>query len=149
MKKTIIATVAATAVMFSLAGLFNGVLAREFLINNVDQSLLRMPTNLMLVASGYLLLALLMTLLYPRLVRVGGTPAIKGLLFGIGAGIFWVMPYSLVLFGVYKFPYIAIPLDFAWAIVEQGMGGLVIGLTLWKRSIEIKISRLDLVFLQE
>ena len=128
MKKTIIATVAATAVMFSLAGLFNGVLAREFLINNVDQSLLRMPTNLMLVASGYLLLALLMTLLYPRLVRVGGTPAIKGLLFGIGAGIFWVMPYSLVLFGVYKFPYIAIPLDFAWAIVEQGMGGLVIGL---------------------
>lgn len=40
MKKTIIATVAATAVMFSLAGLFNGVLAREFLINNVDQSLL-------------------------------------------------------------------------------------------------------------
>lgn len=128
MKKTIIATVAATAVMFSLAGLFNGVLAREFLINNVDQSLLRMPTNLMLVASGYLLLALLMTLLYPRLVRVGGTPAIKGLLFGIGAGICWVMPYSLVLFGVYKFPYIAIPLDFAWAIVEQGMGGLVIGL---------------------
>ena len=128
MKKTIIATVSATAVMFSLAGLFNGVLAREFLINNVDQSLLRMPTNLMLVASGYLLLALLMTLLYPRLVRVGGTPAIKGLLFGIGAGIFWVMPYSLVLFGVYKFPYIAIPLDFAWAIVEQGMGGLVIGL---------------------
>ena len=38
------------------------------------------------------------------------------------------MPYTLVLFGVYKFPYAALPMDFAWAFVEQGMGGLVIGL---------------------
>jgi hypothetical protein len=38
------------------------------------------------------------------------------------------MPYSLVLFGVYSFHYVALPLDFAWALVEQGVGGLVIGL---------------------
>jgi len=38
------------------------------------------------------------------------------------------MPYSLVLFGVYKFPYAALPLDFAWALIEQGVGGLLIGL---------------------
>jgi len=114
--------------MFSLAGLFNGVLARDFLVNNVDQSLLRTPTNLMMVASGYFVLSLLMVLLYPRLIRAGGSPAMKGLFFGMRAGICWLMPYSLVLFGVYKFPYIALPMDIAWALIEQGIGGLVIGL---------------------
>ena len=44
------------------------------------------------------------------------------------------MPYSLVLFGVYRFPYVALTLDFAWALVEQGMGGLVIGLIHGKRA---------------
>jgi hypothetical protein len=67
-------------------------------------------------------------LLYQRLVRVSGSPAVSGLRFGLLAGICWLMPYSLVLFGVYKFPYAALPLDFAWALVEQGIGGLVIGL---------------------
>jgi hypothetical protein len=132
MKKFIISVVAATTVMFSLAGLFNGVLAREFLVSNVDQTLLRAPANLILVAAGYFVLSLLMALLYPRLLRAGGSPAINGLLFGMGAGVCWLMPYSLVLFGVYKFPYIALPLDFAWALVEQGIGGLVIGLVYGK-----------------
>jgi hypothetical protein len=134
MKKIIFAIAASTTVMFSLAGLFNGVLAREFLVNNVDQTLLRTPTNLMMVAAGYFVLSILMALLYPKLVRAGGSPAMNGLLFGMGAGVCWLMPYSLVLFGVYKFPYIALPLDFAWALVEQGMGGLVIGLIYGKEN---------------
>lgn len=136
MKKIIIAVVAATTVMFSLAGLFNGVLAREFLVNHVDQTFLRTPTNLILVAAGYFLLSIVMALLYPRLVRAAGSPAINGLLFGMGAGVCWLMPYSLVLFGVYKFPYLALPLDFAWALVEQGLGGLVIGLVYGKSYIK-------------
>lgn len=128
MKKLLFATVAATAVMFALAGLYTGVLADEFIVNNVDAALLRSPPNLMLVASGYFLLALLMALLFPRLGRLSKSPAISGLCFGLAAGVCWLMPYSLVLFGVYKFPYVALPLDFAWALVEQGIGGLVIGL---------------------
>ena len=128
MKKTLFATIAASVVMFSLAGLFTGVLAHEFIANHVDPTLLRTPPNLTLVAFGYFVLALLMALLYPRLVRVSGSPAMSGLRFGLVAGVCWLMPYSLVLFGVYKFPYVALPLDFAWALVEQGIGGLVIGL---------------------
>jgi hypothetical protein len=45
------------------------------------------------------------------------------------------MPYSLVLFGVYNFPYAVLPLDFAWAMVEQSMGGLVIGLIYGKANV--------------
>ena len=114
--------------MFSLAGLYTGVLAHEFIASHVDPTLLRIPPNLTLVAFGYFVLALLMALLYPRLVHVSGSPAMSGLRFGLVAGVCWLMPYSLVLFGVYKFPYVALPLDFAWALVEQGIGGLVIGL---------------------
>ena len=133
MKKTIFAVIAASAVMFSLAGFYTGVLARQFIAVHVDQALLRTPPNLVLVFFGYFVLALLMALLYARFVQVTGSPAWAGLRFGIMAAVCWLMPYSLVLFGVYKFPYVALPLDFAWALVEQGMGGLVIGLILGKR----------------
>ena len=54
----------------------------------------------------------------------------SGLRFGLVAGVCWLMPYNLVLFGAYKFPYVALPFYFAWALVEQGIGGLVIGLSM-------------------
>ena len=133
MKKTIFAVIAASAVMFSLAGFYTGVLARQFIAVHVDQALLRTPPNLVLVFFGYFVLALLMAVLYARFVRVTGSPAWAGLRFGLMAAVCWLMPYSLVLFGVYRFPYVALPLDFAWALVEQGMGGLVIGLIHGKR----------------
>jgi hypothetical protein len=126
MKKTILAGIAASLVMFSLAGLYTGVLARSFIANHVDSTMLRQPANLALVYGGYLLLALLMAWLYPRLASPGRSTLRNGLLFGICSAVFWLMPYSLVLFGVYRFPYTALPLDFAWAVVEQGAGGIVI-----------------------
>ena len=128
MKRTIFAVIAASVTMFSLAGLYTGVLAREFIATHVDQSIMRTPPNLILVFFGYVVLALLMAILYRRLVRVNGSPAWTGLRFGMAAAVCWLMPYSLVLFGVYKFPYVVLPLDFVWAFVEQGAGGLVIGL---------------------
>lgn len=128
MKRTIFAVIAAAAVMFSLAGLYTGVLARQFIASHLDPALMRTPPNLILVFFGYLVLALLMALLYRRLVRGDGSPAWLGLRFGLVAAVCWLMPYSLVLFGVYNFPYVVLPMDFAWAFVEQGAGGLVIGL---------------------
>jgi hypothetical protein len=128
MIRTIFAVLAASVGMFSLAGLYTGVLARDFIAKNVDQALMRAPPNLILVFFGYLVLALLMAILYRRLVRVDGSPAWSGLRFGMVTAVCWLMPYSLVLFGVYKFPYVVLPLDFVWALVEQGVGGLVIGL---------------------
>ena len=137
MKRTVFAVIAASVVMFSLAGLYTGVLARAFIASHVDQSLLRTPPNLILVFFGYVVLALLMSVLYSRLVRVTGSPAWSGLRFGVVAGVCWLMPYSLVLFGVYKFPYVALPLDFGWALLEQGIGGLVIGLIYGKSSRDV------------
>jgi len=128
MIKTLMAGIAASLVMFSLAGLYTGVLVRSFIATHVDPVLLRAPTNLALVYCGYLLLALLMAWLYPRFVRSVSSPLRAGLVFGIGTAVVWLMPYSLVLFGVYRFPYAAMPLDFAWALVEQSAGGIVVAI---------------------
>ena len=137
MKRTVFAVIAASVAMFSLAGLYTGVLARAFIASHVDQALLRTPPNLVLVFVGYVALALLMSVSYTRLVRVTGSPAWSGLRFGMVAAVCWLMPYSLVLFGVYRFPYVALPLDFAWALLEQGIGGLVIGLIYGKSSSDV------------
>jgi hypothetical protein len=137
MKKTIFATIAASVAMFSLAGLYTGVLAREFIATHLNPALLRSPPNLVLVFFGYVVLALLMSVLYRRLVHVNGSPAWCGVRFGMAAAVCWLMPYSLVLFGVYNFPYTVLPLDFAWALVEQGIGGLVIGLIYGKANADV------------
>jgi hypothetical protein len=127
------AAIVASLVMFSLAGLYTGVLAREFIATHVDPGMLRNPPNLLLVYCGYLLLASLMSYLYARTVRLVSAPAVSGLRFGLISAIVWFMPYSLVIFGVYNFPYLALPVDFAWASVEQGLGGMIIGLIQGKR----------------
>jgi hypothetical protein len=113
-------------VMFSLAGLYTGVLAREFIASHVDSALLRAPANLMLVFAGYAVLAALMSVLYVKLGPFSSSRVWSGLLFGWLVAVLWLMPYSMVLFGVYQFPYAALPLDFAWALVEQGVGGVII-----------------------
>jgi uncharacterized membrane protein YidH (DUF202 family) len=127
MIRTILAIIAAAVAMFSLAGLYTGVLARSFIEANVDKALMRSPPNLFLVFFGYLVLAVLMAVIYQRYVRLNGSPAWNGLRFGMATAVCWLMPYSLVLFGVYNFPYIVLPLDFVWALIEQGVGGLIIG----------------------
>lgn len=135
MKRIVLAALAALAAalaMFSLAGLYTGVLARAFIASHVDPAMLRPSPNLALTFAGYALLALLMTLLYARLIPVMRSPAWDGVRFGMISGICWLMPYSLVLFGVYRFPYVVLPMDFAWALIEQGVGGLIIGLVLGK-----------------
>ena len=128
MMRTIFAVIAAAAIMFGLAGLWTGVLLRDFIAANINSTMLRTPPNLILVFFGYAVLAVLMALIYRKVVPVTASPARSGLCFGLISAVYWLMPYSLVLFGVYNFPYVVLPLDFAWALLEQGIGGLVIGL---------------------
>lgn len=127
MKLILLAVVASALAMFSLAGLFTGVLAHDFIAQNLAGPALRNPPNLPLVFAGYVLLALCMTLVHRRLFH--GTPPTTWVnaRFGMLAGVVWLMPYSLVLFGIYAFPYVALALDFSWALVEQGLGGVIIG----------------------
>jgi hypothetical protein len=132
MKRFAFAAILSCLVMFSLAGLYTGVLAREFITSHVDPSLLRTPPNLLLIVVGYFVLGLLMAWIYPRVVHNVISPVLSGFRFGIMVAVCWLIPYSLVLFGAYNFPYLALPLDFGWAFVEQGIGGAIIGLAYGK-----------------
>jgi hypothetical protein len=134
MKKTIISILASALIMFSLAGLFTGVLAKSFIEHNVDKTLLRLPPNLLMTFAGYFFLATLMALTYQRFVKIVINPTKSGLILGASFAVLWFMPYTLVLFSVYRFPYAALAIDLPWAFVEQGLGGLVIGLIQGRRS---------------
>ena len=134
MFRLVIATSISALLMFSLAGLYPGVLARSFIAEHVEAGLLRTPPNLAVVFLGYIFLAGIMSALYRRLGPFSSTRIWSGLKFGLVVAVLWVMPYSIVLFGVYRFPYAALPLDFAWALIEQGVGGVVIALVYgWRR----------------
>lgn len=125
MRKLLLSWIGAFTVMFLLAGLFNGVIIRDFVASNIPAELLRTPSDMRLVLLGYAVLALLMAWIYPRVVL---TPSVlSGIAFGAVAGICWLLPYALVLHGVYRFPTVALFTDPAWALIEQGLGGLVIG----------------------
>jgi hypothetical protein len=45
MKRTVLAVMAASVLMFSLAGLYTAVVARAFIAAHVDQTLLRTPRS--------------------------------------------------------------------------------------------------------
>lgn len=132
MKKSLLAAAVSAFLMFGLAGIYTRLLAHDFIQTEVAPALLRAPANLALVFAGYLGLALLMTSIYQRTLGQRPSSAWSGWCFGMVSAVCWMMPYSLVLFGVYAFPYAALPMDFGWALLEQGTGGLVIGLILNK-----------------
>ncbi|WP_426103073.1 hypothetical protein [Massilia sp. TSP1-1-2] len=133
MKPILLAVAVSALAMFSLAGLYTGVLAHAFIAQHLAGPALRTPPNLPLVFAGYVFLALCMTLVHRRLFYGTRPTTWTNARFGMLAGVGWLMPYSLVLFGVYAFPYLALPLDFCWALVEQGLGGVIIGAILGRR----------------
>ena len=128
MKIKFISLVLAFLVMFVLAGLFNGLVVNQFVNENIDTAMRLESPNLALIALGYALLALLMTLIYPRVVSQPSYSFRSGFLFGMVAGIVWLLPQALVLHGSYRFPALGLLIDPAWALLEQGIGGAIIGM---------------------
>ena len=133
MTRIVLSILAAAAAMFSLAGLLTGVLAKGFIASYVDPAMLRQPPDLAVTFVGYLLLASLMAWTYRRFVPVAAQPFTSGLKLGLFFAVAWLMPYSVVLFSVYAFPYQALAVDLPWALVEQGAGGVVMALIQGRR----------------
>ena len=128
MKVVIVSSLVSFLAMFVLAGLFNGLVINELVTDNIDPAMLLDSPDLAMIVLGYALLALLMTRIYPRVVSRASYSVRSGFLFGMVAGIFWLLPYALVLHGVYRFPLLGLLIDPAWALLEQGIGGAIVGL---------------------
>ena len=128
-KKMVIALFASFIVMFLLAGLWHMVIMADLYSGpkTLEEPMLHF------IALGYFVLALIMTYIYPKGYK-GGKPVIEGLKFGILMGLLWILPLNLVLYGVMGGSGTVIIVDVIWHVVEQGIGGIVIGLVYGSQS---------------
>jgi hypothetical protein len=67
-----------------------------------------------------------MAYMYP-LVCEGGRPIIEGLRFGMVIGVLWVFPHELAMAGAHGDSISYVFENAAWHLVEQGVGGIIIG----------------------
>lgn len=109
--------------MWLLAGLWHKILMVQFY--TVETHASHEGTGIIFLA--YLVLGLLMAYMYP-LGYKGGRPWIEGLRFGILIGILWVFPHELAMAGAHSGPLAYVFKNAAWHIVEQGTGGIIVGL---------------------
>lgn len=122
-KKLALATLAGGAAMWLLAGLWHKLIMAQFYAHETEAT--HEGTGIILVA--YLVLGVLMAYMYP-LGYKGGRPAVEGLRFGIVIGLLWVFPHELAMAGAHGESILYVLKNAAWHVVEQGVGGIVVGL---------------------
>ncbi len=84
-----------------------------------------------LIVVGYLVLTIIMAYMC-RVADRGGRPGVEGLKLGLLIGLLWVTPHALVRAGAHSHgaatDYGYLLINGAWHLVEQGAGGVVMGL---------------------
>ncbi len=121
--KPVIATLACGVGMWVVAGLWHNLIMPALY---KDTHATHEGIGIMFVA--YIVLALIMTYMY-LLCYKGGKPVLEGLRFGIIIGILWVFPHELAMTGAHDGKSIIYVFKNAgWHMVEQGIGGIIIGL---------------------
>jgi hypothetical protein len=131
-KKWFLGGLAGFAVMFALSGLWYMVLMSKF-YRAQDQGIMREQFNFLFLVLGYIVLAFLMSLIYPIGYK-GGSLVKEGLRFGVLIGLVVWLTANLTLHGVLNNTLASALVDSVWHIVEQGIGGIVIALVYGKSS---------------
>lgn len=123
-QKILLSTIGAGVVMFLLAGLWHGALMSDLYASDLNQT----EPSMYLIGGSYLVLALLMSYMYPK--GIEGTNKIaNGIKFGIVIGLLWVLPHSLIMHAVMEGSTLRVVfIDVVWHAVEQACGGVVIAL---------------------
>ena len=124
--RLVLATVAAMSAMAILAGLWHTWIMAEFYAENTTVAREQPLVGFLLL--GHFVLALLMSYVYPRGAS-GRSPVSEGARFGAVMGLIYVLPHGLILHAVQGTSTATLLLvDAIWHVVEQGVGGVVIGL---------------------
>jgi len=124
-KKFSMADVGGFLAMFILGSLWHPLLMKNFYSKYGGDSMLAEP-NLLFIILGVLILAVLMAYMYPQGYK-GGSPLKEGLRFGVVIGLLWVLPFNIIMVGVMGTAKTLVLVDTLWHLVEQGVGGIVIG----------------------
>jgi hypothetical protein len=121
-KKLLSSTLTSGFGMWIVAGIWHNLI-RANLYESVNAN--HEGIGLLLVA--YCVLALLMSYMYP-LGYKGGKPILEGLRFGIVIGILWVFPHELAMAVTHGDSILYVLENGAWHMIEQGIGGIIVGL---------------------
>lgn len=124
-RKLVLGAPAVFVVMFGLSWVWHEALMAD-LYRSTPLEPMRDSPLIASIAGGYALLSLVMAWMYPKGYE-GGRPWIEGLTFGAVIGILWILPFQLVLYGVMEGPLGMVAVDAGWHVIEQGLGGLVLG----------------------
>jgi hypothetical protein len=111
-------------VMSFLSWLWHRVILGNFYMENLSSSL--PEPNALFVLLGFLILAVLMAYIYPHGYK-GGSALKEGLRFGVIIGLLWFLPFNVLMIGVVGKSGTLVVVDGLWRLVEQGIGGIVIG----------------------
>jgi len=125
-KKWFLAGLVGFVVMFILSGLWYMLIMDAFYREQVG-ALMREQYNFIFIVLGYLVMAFLMSYIYPIGYK-GGSPAKEGLRFGALIGLLVWLSSNLILYGAHNMTLSATLVDSGWHVVEEGIGGLVIAL---------------------
>jgi len=123
-KKFSMAVVGSFIVMSFLGWLWHRVILGNFYMENISSPL--PEPNVLFILLGYLILAVLMAYMYPHGYK-GGSTLIEGLRFGVIIGLLWFLPINVIMIGVAGKSGTLVVVDGLWRLVEQGIGGIVIG----------------------
>lgn len=133
-RKLVLGAVAAFVAMLALSWVWHEALMADF-YRSIEVRIMRESPVMWAIFAGYGVLALLMAWIYPKGYE-GGSPAVEGAKFGAVIGILWILPLQLVLYGVMEGPFSMVLVDAGWHVVEQGVGGVVLGLVYGTREDE-------------
>ena len=122
-KKLGLAAIVGAASMWILAGLWHKVVVPGFYASSHGAQ----HEGVAVIAIAYVVLGSLMAYIYP-LGYKGGRPVWEGLRFGLLMGLLWVFPHELAMAGAHGKSLVYVLKNAAWHLVEQGAGGVAIGL---------------------
>ncbi len=127
MKRLALATLAGGVTMWILAGLWHELLMAAFYTSETEAE----HEGIGIIFLAYMVLGALMAYMYPFGYK-RGRPAVEGLRFGVVIGLLWVFPHGLAMAGAHGDSISYVFKNTAWHVVEQGVGGIVIGLVYGK-----------------
>ena len=122
LKKLILSTLIGGLGMWIIAGIYHNLI-----MANLYEETQATHEGLGILLVAYFILALIMAYVYP-LGYKGKSPALEGLRFGIIIGLLWVFPHGLAMAGAHGESIIYVFKNSVWHMVEQGLGGVIIGL---------------------
>jgi hypothetical protein len=125
-RKMLFAWLGGFAVMMVLGFLWHGVIMAGFYGKHME-AVLRENGLMLFVVLGYLVLAFLMSYLYPIGYK-GGPPVNEGLRFGAFMGLVAFLPFNLIYYGMMDITLSGAIIDSIWHVVEEAAGGMIIAL---------------------